>query len=117
MASLATSKSNRLWRLSQNSGDVLKYRPSRNAVSAVIERFPRTISFILLGGTLTSLASLFWLSSIGLRNSSKSISPGCTGFILTGMITLQIDFLTVRFAVLSKEGCRVLFPCGPAREL
>src|SRR3989338_7680705 len=40
-------------------------------------RLPSTISLMRRGGTPIEFASLVWLISIGRRNSSRSISPGC----------------------------------------
>jgi hypothetical protein len=40
---------------------------------------PWTISLILRGGTAMSLASRYRLMPIGLKNSSRRTSPGCTG--------------------------------------
>jgi hypothetical protein len=48
-------------------------------VSALILRWPCTISLIRLGGTAIERASWYWLSSSGSRNSVRRISPGCTG--------------------------------------
>jgi len=62
--------------LSQNRSEVPKNRPSRNAVSALIARLPRTISLIRRGGTLSPCASLYWESPSGLRKSSSRTSPG-----------------------------------------
>ena len=53
-----------------------KYRARRSAVSAVIDRFFKTISLIRRGATPTASARRFWLRFIGLRNSSKRTSPG-----------------------------------------
>src|SRR5258706_8571023 len=59
--------------------EVPKYRARRNAVSAVTARLPRTISLIRRGGTPTSLASWYWLTSSGFRKSSRRTSPGVVG--------------------------------------
>lgn len=40
---------------------------------------PRHILLMRMTGTLMSWASRYWLMSKGFRNSSRSISPGCTG--------------------------------------
>jgi len=63
-------------RFSQKSGVVLKYIANRAAVSRVITRRPRTISFTRPGGTDNARASAFCVSLIGLRNSSNKTSPG-----------------------------------------
>lgn len=43
----------------------MKNRPKRSAVSAVMNLFPCTISFIRLGGTLIFLANRYWLIPMG----------------------------------------------------
>src|SRR5205823_2901485 len=55
------------------------YRARRSAVSAVMARWPRTISLIRRGGTPVSLARRYWLRPSGARNSSCRISPGWIG--------------------------------------
>ncbi len=77
--SRSTSRSYRDCRLSQRLSEVPKNRASRSAVSAVIRRLPCTISLMRRGGTLRPLASRYWLSPSGSRNSSRRISPGCMG--------------------------------------
>lgn len=88
-ASAATSRSYWDCNPSQNSEEVPKNLPSLSAVSAVIFLFSSTISFILRAGTPMLTASLFWLSPIGFRNSSRSTSPGCTGCNLFFFIFLS----------------------------
>ena len=86
----------------ETAATCLKYFASLNAVSAVIPRFLRTISFIRLVGAPMSRASRFWLRFIGLRNSSRRISPGCTGSsfsiskICTPNVGLRFPQLTPR---------------------
>jgi len=53
------SRSSCVWRFSQNCADMRKYRPNRRAVSAVIARWPLTISLIRRGGTPMSRASRY----------------------------------------------------------
>ena len=54
--SRSISRSWRAWRLSQNWSEVPKNLASRRDVSAVMDRFPWTISLIRRGGTSVSLA-------------------------------------------------------------
>ena len=56
---------------------MLKYRPSRSAVSAVTPRRSRIISEIRVTGTRNAIAKAFDESPRGFMNSSRSISPGC----------------------------------------
>ena len=77
--SFSTSRSYLVCRFIQNRSVMPKNRERRNAVSAVIALFPCTISLIRRAGTLMALARRYWLTSIGFRNSSKRISPGCIG--------------------------------------
>src|SRR5664279_4400576 len=72
--SFSTSRSKRVWRLSQKRSVVPKYRASRSAVSAVTRRLPWTISLIRRGGTPIATASRFWLTWSGSRNSAIRIS-------------------------------------------
>jgi YD repeat-containing protein len=65
--------------LIQNRSEVPKNRASRSAVSALIRRWPCTISLIRRAGTPICLASWYWLTPSGRRNSSSKISPGCIG--------------------------------------
>src|SRR4051812_32198331 len=66
-----------------------KNTPSRAAVSAVIERFPETISPIRRWGTPISLARRYCVTPSGLRNSSSRISPGdARGTLRFGMVML-----------------------------
>ena len=55
---------------------VPKKRASRNAVSALIPRFPRTISLIRAGVTPSAFANALEDKPIGFINSSSRISPG-----------------------------------------
>src|ERR1700751_1034524 len=54
-------------------------RDSRNAVSALIPRFPCTISLMRRGGTSIALAIRYCEIPIGSRNSVNKISPGWVG--------------------------------------
>src|SRR5215208_4391763 len=58
-----------------------------------------------LGGTLISIASLYWDIPRGARNSSRRISPGCSGGIPLGMAPLVIvdDFYVVGVRPLPHE--------------
>src|SRR3954468_17481455 len=60
----------------QNCGDVLSNRASRRAVSAVIPRLPRTISFRRFKETPRRCAASVWPMPSGFRNYSRRISPG-----------------------------------------
>lgn len=68
--SFSNSRAYRICKLSQNLSVVRKKRANRRAVSAVIERCPRTISLIRRDGTLMSFAKRYWLIPKGARNSS-----------------------------------------------
>jgi hypothetical protein len=63
-------------------GVVPKKRESRSAVSAVIARFPRTMSFTRVAGTFSSMASRLAVRPSGFRKSSRSVSPGWIGGIV-----------------------------------
>jgi len=52
----------------------------RSAVSAVMPRRSFTTSAIRVTGTRKAMAILFMLKPSGVMNSSRRISPGCTGF-------------------------------------
>src|SRR6267143_791981 len=78
---LVSSRSKKVWRFSQNSAFVLKYRARRSAVSAVIRRRSCTISPMRVAGTCSSSASLFTVKPNGFMKSSRRTSPGCTGGI------------------------------------
>ena len=69
------------WRFIQNSADVLKNVAKRTAVSPVIPRCSLTIAVIRFAGTSSALANMlaFKGGSEGFMNSSRRISPGCTG--------------------------------------
>jgi len=54
-----------------------KKRPSRAAVSAVIERRPERISLRRLCGMPVALAAASWVMRIGTKNSSCRMMPGC----------------------------------------
>ena len=71
-----------------------KKRARRSAASALILRSPWTISLIRLAGTEIERASWYWLSSSGLRNSVRRISPGCTGGMITSL-SIWLSFLVV----------------------
>src|SRR6185437_1493540 len=58
--------------------------------SALIRRCPWTISLIRLAGTSTALAGWYWLTPSGPRNSSRRISPGCTGAITVSAATVLL---------------------------
>src|SRR3954454_13813766 len=60
----------------QNCGEVSSNRASRSAVSAVIARFPRTISVRRFNETLRRRAASACPPPSGFRNSSNKISPG-----------------------------------------
>jgi len=63
----------------QNSGEVLKRRARRSAVSAVTPRRPLMISLRRFSGIRILRAASTWVSPEGRRNSSSSISPGGVG--------------------------------------
>jgi hypothetical protein len=56
-----------------------KYRPGRNAVSAVTERLPWVISLVHRCGTLMSFASQYCDMSRGRKDSSSRFSSGWIG--------------------------------------
>lgn len=49
---------------------------SRNTVSGVMPRRPRTMSLILAGGTCKVFDKACWLKPRGFKKSSHRISPG-----------------------------------------
>src|SRR5712664_4104276 len=65
-----------VWRFIQNCSEVPKNFAKRTAVSAVIPRFSSTISLTRGAGTRIRLESSHGVRPIGLRNSSRRISPG-----------------------------------------
>ena len=75
----ALYKSQRSCRLIQKSSETPKNFESRKAVLGVIPRRLLTISFILWYGTCISFDNSLWVIPIGIKNSSRSISPGCVG--------------------------------------
>ncbi len=107
-----TSKSWRAWRLIQNSGEVPKYRPSRNTVSAVIPRASEHDVVEPRAGHLEGLrqdidAELQWLQEIGAKNlprmdRRKSFSGRDLG---------KIDPARIQIFALDAHG---LIPCGTA---
>src|ERR1039458_737014 len=80
-ASTADSRSKSICNRIQNSGDMLKSRANRSAVSAVIPRRSRTISEMRVTGTRSSIASALDDRPSGFMKSSRNISPGCSGGI------------------------------------
>lgn len=69
---------------SQKSADIRKTRASRSAVSGVILRLPRIISFNRGKEIPRRAANADWLIPRGFRNSWSSISPGWVGGLLVG---------------------------------
>lgn len=65
-----------------------KKRANLKAVSAVIERFPETISPMHRWETLIDFASLYRVIPIGFRKSSIRISPGWIGGISLFIVSL-----------------------------
>src|ERR1041384_424850 len=101
--SRSTSRSYVDCRLSQNRSEVPKNRARRKAVSAVMDRTPRTISLIRRAGTLSPFARRYCESPSGLRNSLSNISPGWTGGIRLSLalfslvIVSDFDFICIAF--------------------
>src|SRR5258706_15717 len=60
----------------QNCGEVLSNCASRRAVSALMPRLPRMISFRRFRETPRRRAASAWPTPSGFRNSSSRISPG-----------------------------------------
>src|SRR5712692_5492171 len=66
-----------------------------------MRRWPCTISLTRRAGTPISLASWYWLTASGLRNSSSRISPGCAGaIILSAAILPPLSVVVSNFHVL-----------------
>ena len=63
-------------RLSQNSGVVPSALPKKMAISVLIARRPWTMSEIADWGLWMAFARRYWEMPIGIRNSSRRISPG-----------------------------------------
>lgn len=76
---------------SQKSADIPNTCASRNAVSGVTRRLPRIISFNRGKEIPSRTAKADWLIPRGLRNSSRSISPGCVGGRLAGSLRATSD--------------------------
>src|SRR5216684_9228357 len=76
----------------------------RSAVSAVMPRRSFTMSAIRVTGTRKAMAILFMLNPSGVMNSSRRISPGCTGFIFFAILSSplviihDLDFIGVAVA-------------------
>lgn len=87
---LATLMSYSICRFNQNLGSILKNRPRRIAVSAVIGRTPWTISLIRLGET--SISAEIWRAviPIGLIKSCSNISPGWISSNRFGIMLLSV---------------------------
>ena len=81
-SSLATSNSKSCCKPSHNSAEHPKYRANRSAIIALTPRFSFTIPETWLGGTRNARASALIDNPIGVKNSSRRISPGCTGAII-----------------------------------
>src|SRR5476649_2164345 len=73
---IASCRSQSACRRIQSCGDVFRKRPRRRAVSAVMLRFPRTISFNRLSEMSRRFAASSCPTPSGLRYSSSRISPG-----------------------------------------
>ena len=71
-------------------------RHSRKSVSAVMARFPVTISPMRCAGTPFSFARRYWLIPMGFKNFFNKSSPGVTGLssgiILLSMINVKRDY-------------------------
>jgi hypothetical protein len=67
----------------------------RNAVSGVMPRRPRTMSFTRVAGTCSLLASALTLKSRGARQSSRRMSPGWIGRIPFLGVSHSIAFSVV----------------------
>ena len=76
---MACQRSQSCCKPNQKSADIPNTRDSRNAVSGVTERRPMMISLRRGYETPKRRASSVCVSSRGLTNSSKSISPGWVG--------------------------------------
>jgi hypothetical protein len=75
-------KSHSTWMPCQKVSDCPKNAPKRMDMAGVIERLPRTISLIALGGTPMARAIAFWEMPMGRRYSSRRISPGVMGVFM-----------------------------------
>src|SRR5262249_12435621 len=71
---IASCPAQSAWSPVHSCGDVFRNRASRSAVSAVMPRLPRMISFSLLSEMPRCLAASSWPS--GFKYSSSRISPG-----------------------------------------
>ena len=76
---LRARKSHSTWMPCQNVSDWLKKAPKRIDMVGVMERLPRTISLMALGGTPIALAMAFCEMPNGFRYSSRRISPAVIG--------------------------------------
>src|SRR6266540_221735 len=91
-------------------GDVFRNRASRSAVSAVMPRFPRMISFSRLREMPRRLAASSCPRPSGFRYSSSRISPGgIAGPNQLGSLVIVFDADFVRMSVLPPKRDPVLF--------
>jgi hypothetical protein len=92
-----------------NCGDVFRYRASRSAVSAVMPRFPRTISFNRLSEIPSRRAAASWPTPSGFGYSSSKISPGgIAAPSLWGSLMIVFDADFAGISVLPAKGDAVL---------
>src|SRR6266511_6106530 len=90
-------------------GDVFRNRASRSAVSAVMPRFPRMISFSRLREMPRRLAASSYPRPSGLRYSSSRISPGgIAGPNQLGSLVIVFDADFVGMAALPSERDAIL---------
>src|SRR5436190_6326897 len=103
-----------LCRSSQNCALLPKYRPSRTAVSAVMERRPLSMSVMRPDGTPRSSASRLALS---LREPSSRFKsrPGCTAGAIFLPLVIVDDFHIecIAFAEFKANTPTAIYPHGP----
>ena len=81
---LTLCSSQQTWRFVQKPSETPKNLANRNDVLGVTPRLPFTSSLMRWNGTWVASASCCWVISMGRRNSSRSIAPGCFGSLSFG---------------------------------
>src|SRR5205807_4019608 len=88
----------------QTCGDILSKRASRRAVSALMPRLPRMISFRRFNEIPRRRAASAWPTPSGFRNSSSRISPGgMDGPSQLGSLVIILDADLVGMLLLPTE--------------
>src|ERR1700738_1717410 len=106
---MASCRSQSACRRLQGGGDVFRKRPSRSAVSAVMLRLPRTISFNRLSEIPSLRAASICPTPSGLRYSSRRSAPGgIAGPSQLGSLVIVFDADFVGMSVLPSKRDAIL---------